>query len=59
MPLGIVIKVVVYGFPALLLLLGFLSNLNPFDPGSGWGLIYAAIALWVIELIAAGFGIHA
>jgi hypothetical protein len=59
MPLSILIKVVVYGFPALLLVLGFLSNLNPWAPGSGWGLIYVAIGLWVVELIAAGFGVHA
>jgi hypothetical protein len=59
MGFSVLVKVVVYGFPALLLLIGFLSNLNPWAPGSGWNLIYIAIGLWVVELAAAAFGIHA
>jgi hypothetical protein len=59
MALSIIIKVFVYGFPGLLVVVGLVENVDPFlAPGSGNWLIVSGLVVWIVEAILAARGIR-
>ena len=58
MSVSVVVKVVAYGFPALLLLVGLALTLDPSATAAGYWLIGIAVFLWLIEVFARARGVR-